>query len=439
MLKKTVSFADKYGMLPDSGTVLAAVSGGADSMCLLHVLVSLGKERGFQVQAAHFNHMLRGREADRDERFVLEQCEKIGVPCHVGREDVLKYAKGSGMGTEEAGRKLRYDFFYRVSGETGASRIATAHNGDDNCETVIMNLLRGTGINGLCGIPPVRGMIIRPLLAVSRAEIETYLSDNGIPHVEDSTNESDDYTRNRIRHSVIPALKEINPGLTDSVEDMIKLLSADRDCLDDAAEGVLSEGVTVKKLRELPEAVASRVVRKLAPAGMSRVQTESVLRLVKSGEASGSVDLTACRAVVEYDRLYFTDCDDPGGFEPFGIYDGFDRVIPELGLRFRCREQWCDRKFNKSFNSFMFKTEGLCGTITVRPRKEGDRLTVAGRNVTKTLKKLMIEERIPPSRRSLVPVFQDDGGVIAALGLGQDPRTVAGTGDRALFVTAEEV
>jgi tRNA(Ile)-lysidine synthase len=201
------AFAEKHDMLPKGGTILAAVSGGADSMCLLHVLINLSARYDLRIEAAHFNHMLRGDESDRDERFVLGECEKLGVPCHVGRGDVSAYARESGMGTEEAGRKLRYDFFYETAKKIGASRIATAHNGDDNCETVIMNMLRGTGLTGLCGIPPVRGIVIRPLLTVTRSGIEEYLRENNIPHVEDSTNRSDDYTRNRIRHRVIPALR----------------------------------------------------------------------------------------------------------------------------------------------------------------------------------------------------------------------------------------
>ena len=427
-------------MLPRGGTILAAVSGGADSMCLLHVLSDLAAERGFSVQAVHFNHMLRGDESDRDERFVIEQCDKIGIVCHIDRGDVSGYAREHGIGTEEAGRKLRYDFFLETAKNIGACRIATAHNGDDNCETVIMNMLRGTGINGLCGIPPVRGMRVRPLLTVTRAEIEKYLIENHIPHVEDSTNDEDAYTRNRIRHHVIPALKEINPDLCGSVADMIRLLSDDRDYLDNQAAKIIDDRVTVTKLKELPNAIASRVLRSLAPVTLSQKQTEMGLALIRNGEASGNVDFPKCRLVKEYDILRFeTVSDSPASFEPFQLFDGFDREIPDLGLRFQCKMQICDRIIHKSFNSYLFKTEGLCGTITVRPRKVGDRLTIHGRGVTKSIKKLMIEERVPPSRRELIPVFSDDEGVIGVLGMGQEPRTVPDIGDTALLITVENI
>jgi hypothetical protein len=169
---------------------------------------------------------------------------------------------------------------------------------------------------------------------------------------------------------------------------MTELLSLDRSYLDGEAGRFIDGGVTVEGIGKLPTAIASRVVRELAPSALSQAQTESVLELVRSGEASGSVDLPGCRAVKEYDSLRF-EAGESGdrGFEPFCVFDGFDREIPELGLRFRCKMQTYDRIIHKSFNSFLFKIDGLCGTITVRPRKVGDRLTISGRGITKTVKK----------------------------------------------------
>ena len=196
----------QQGMLPAAGeTVLCAVSGGRDSVCLLHYLASLGRRRGFAVAAAHYNHLMRPT-AGRDEAFVAGLCRELSVPLYVERGDVRAIARQRGWGVEEAGRRLRYDFLERTADAIGASRIATAHHLSDQAETVVLNLLRGTGPEGLAGIPPVRGRLIRPLLQTPRQEIEAYLTAHGLGHVEDETNDSMDFTRNRLRREVWPLL-----------------------------------------------------------------------------------------------------------------------------------------------------------------------------------------------------------------------------------------
>ncbi|MBQ9858545.1 MAG: tRNA lysidine(34) synthetase TilS, partial [Oscillospiraceae bacterium] len=170
-LNKVIEFIEKNSMISKGDTVLAAVSGGADSVCMLHILLELSKEHNFTVCAAHFNHTLRGEEADRDEAFVKELCTSLGVPFYAGRGDVAAFAKEQGKSTEEAARIMRYDFLHKTASETGAAKIATAHNADDNAETVILNLARGTGLAGLRGIPPVRDNIIRPILCLTREDV----------------------------------------------------------------------------------------------------------------------------------------------------------------------------------------------------------------------------------------------------------------------------
>ena len=201
-------FTEKYDMLPQGARVLCAVSGGADSVCLLHLL----KSGGADVFCAHFNHRLRGAESDRDEDFVRRLCAELGVELFAGAGDVAEYAARNSMGTEEAARKLRYNYLFDTAAKCGAGRIATAHNAEDNAETVLMNLARGTGLRGIGGIPPRRGKIIRPLLQTTRDEIILYLEENGLEHVEDSTNAADGYARNRLRHYVLPVLRQQNAG-----------------------------------------------------------------------------------------------------------------------------------------------------------------------------------------------------------------------------------
>ena len=212
-----IPWMERWGMLPPAGgLLLCAVSGGRDSVCLLHYLANLAPGRGFSVAAAHLNHKMRP-EAQRDEDFVRTLCRKLDVPFYTEAVPVYETAEQWGLGVEETGRRLRYDFLQRTAGAIGAERIATAHHAQDQAETVLLNLLRGTGSEGLAGIPPVRGRIVRPLLQTSRREIEDYLEEQGLSHVEDSTNQDTHYARNRLRRELWPQLETINPALTRSI------------------------------------------------------------------------------------------------------------------------------------------------------------------------------------------------------------------------------
>ena len=226
-------------ILPPKGArVLCAVSGGADSMCLLALLRETG---ACELAAAHFEHGIRGGESLRDCAFVEDYCRAKGIACFVGHADVPRFAREEGIGLEEAARTLRYAFLEKTAAEHGFDWIATAHSADDNAETALFNFARGAGPAGLCGIPPRRGKIIRPLLGLTRAEIEQFLAESGTPHVEDSTNESDSCSRNRIRHAVMPVLREINPALSEAVARTGRLLRRDEDCLDGLAEDFIEK------------------------------------------------------------------------------------------------------------------------------------------------------------------------------------------------------
>ena len=217
--------------------VLCAVSGGVDSMYLLHRMTALGAQRGFAVGCAHFNHGLRGAESDRDEAFVRAQCKKLGVPFYAGRGDV---ASVRGMGTEAAARELRYAFLAQCAQAHSYDWIATAHTADDNAETLLLNLARGCGLRGLTGIPPQRGKLLRPMLDTTRAQAEAYLTAHAIPHVEDSTNAADAYARNRVRHHAVPALESVNPAFVQHAADTAALLREDEAFLSGLAADFLA-------------------------------------------------------------------------------------------------------------------------------------------------------------------------------------------------------
>ena len=193
----------EYAMLPAGGHVLCAVSGGADSVCLLHLLKGQAEAAGFSLTAAHFDHGLRGEDSRRDAAFVEQLCRDWGVPCVTGSGDVAAEARRRGAGIEETARDLRYTFLEQTADRVGAGVIATAHNADDNVETLLLHLVRGSGLQGLTGIPPRRGEVVRPLLTTSRAEIMDYLEEHHIPHREDSSNSDEAFTRNRLRREIL--------------------------------------------------------------------------------------------------------------------------------------------------------------------------------------------------------------------------------------------
>ncbi len=299
----------KYHMLPKESRVLCAVSGGADSMCLLYWLQELQVVYGFSLFAAHYEHGLRGDEAYRDAEFTEAQCEAIGVPCIVGHGDVSVYAREKKIGIEEAARELRYRFLEMTADRLGCERIATAHTLNDNAETILMNLCRGAGTRGLAGIPPVRGKLIRPLLQTSREEIMEYLRAGNIPHVEDSSNKEDIYTRNRIRHQVIPLLTENNPSVLRAIARTAELLREDDDCLCREAEEFMEaywDGRTVpaSELLKLEPPVAARVIRKICGNGVSMERTRALLEFSR-GTERGVLELPGQKVRREHGKLYF--------------------------------------------------------------------------------------------------------------------------------------
>lgn len=304
---------ERWHMLPpEGGVLLCAVSGGRDSVCLLHYLASIAPKHGFTVAAAHLNHQMRP-EAQRDEDFVRELCRTLNVPFYTEAAPVYEMAERWGLGVEETGRRLRYDFFLRTADAIGADRIATAHHAQDQAETVLLNLLRGTGPEGLGGIPPVRGRIVRPLLQTGRAEIEDYLQTHRLSHVEDSTNADTHYARNRLRRELWPRLATINPALERSIGRTAEIVRSENDYLDAlAAERLPAEGTAVETaaLLAAPEPLRPRMVRLLLermPTGkkdVGAVHIDAVLALTEGG---GSLDLPEnLRAVCRDGWLHLT-------------------------------------------------------------------------------------------------------------------------------------
>ena len=416
--------------------VLCAVSGGADSMCLLHLLY----EAGISVVAAHYEHGIRGEESLRDMEFVCRCCEAKGIRCVVGHGDVPDYAREHGLGIEAAARELRYAFLNKAADEYACDRIATAHNADDNAETLLLALCRGAGAAGLSGIPVRRGRIVRPLLGVTRAEIERYLSENAIPHVEDSTNADDEYSRNLIRHQVMPVLRRINPDCVSAMQRAAALIGRDGDHLEAEAAAFIAsyydgESIPCDRLNALHRAVSSRVVRRLTDQTVGMEQTDRLLELARSHELQYA-DIAGQRVCVEQGRMYLRSAETVR-IPPRELVIGGRTEIPEVGLIVAAELTEHNGEVNDLFNTFYCKYEKLYGKVLLTGRQDGDRLRPIGRGCTKSLKSLFTEAHYTQRQRDATLVLRDEEGILAVYGLAADERIRCSPGDRALRISIE--
>ena len=427
----------RYDMLPAGTRVLCACSGGADSMALLHLLRG---RAGVTVLCAHFNHRLRGAESARDEAFVRNACDELGIAFFVGAADVSAYAAAHHMGLEEAARTLRYAFLERTADAQGCEKIATAHHAEDNAETVLWNLVRGCGGRGLGGIAPVRGRFIRPMLRLTRPEIEEYLSRRGIPWVTDSSNALDDNPRNRIRHHVLPLLQAENSAAVAHICAAAELAWADDAYLSAEAERFMVDfarggALPVDAFLALPEPVGARVLRSLG-LSLQRRHVEAVYALCRSGAAHGAVDLPGGRIRKEYGVLTAAEAPERALARrevPFGT-----TPLPELGMEILRETPRKTDEIHNSFNTFFFKNDSIRGMMFVARGNGGDTIRLPGRGCTKTLKKLFQEAKLPPAQRACTPVLYDDDGVLAVWGFGVAERCAAAPGEIAQRVVIKE-
>ena len=410
--------------------VVCALSGGGDSVALLHCLLDCKDELQITVSAAHFNHCLRGSESDGDEAFVRQLCRDWNVELAVGRGDPRTLA---GKSPEEAARILRYDF---LLAQTGI--IACAHHGDDQIETVLLNLLRGTGLKGLCGMPVRSGRLLRPMLEISKAEIEAYLAVHTLPCRFDSSNGEDDALRNRLRHHVLPLFRAENPNLTQTFARMTGLLQQDEAWLEAQTAEILrnsaeKNGYNCVKLRNSPVNLRSRAIRQLLPIPKpSMAHVEEVEKLLADTAGSASIDLPGgVAAIREYEILRFEKTAPAEGFPATPLCPG--QTVQLLGLTVTMDGPVTLETETDQKTVFAIKTDGDAPpAITLRPRQTGDCLRLPGGR--RSLKKLMIDRKIPAAQRDALPVLADDQGVIAVYGLDCDAVRRALPGDRAWII-----
>lgn len=415
--------------LPEEGLLVVGFSGGADSTALSHWL--MGRVEKERILLAHVNHMLRGDEADRDQAAAVSFAREHGLRIEVLRADVGRLARERGIGEEECGREVRYGFFSKLA-KAENDRILTAHNADDNAETILFNLCRGTGPDGLCGIPRQRGKILRPLLGVSRAEIEEYCREQGLSYVTDSSNLSDSYTRNRLRHQVLPVLKELNPRFTEAAAGTAGLLSEDREYLMDKARRLLKRaenmwGLETKALLSEGKSVRSRAVKLfLERAGgrdLERGHIETALSILERG---GAADLPGVRVSCAQGVLWAGRA---GGCEPFEIPARLGENPTPMGKRVILREIVPAKAENpEKIQNLLFKNALDYDIMTgpaashpeaaLRSRRPGDRFTPAGRGLSKPIKQIFQEQRVPGPVRDGVPLLVCGGEIAWCPGAG---------------------
>ncbi len=415
----------KYDMLEDKNTIVIGVSGGADSMTLLKFFIEHSEHYNLKIIVAHVNHCLRGKESDRDESFVRDYCLENNVSFELLRVDIKKESELLGESTEECARKVRYQFFKELAKKNNA-QIATAHTLSDSVETMLINLTRGTGPSGLCGIPPKRGNIIRPLIFLKRAQTQYYCEEHNILYVMDSTNLEREYTRNKLRMDVIPVLKEINPELEETVLRMMSILKSDEKYLMDIANNILAESkigfgeYKLSKMAKEPFSILSRCIRlsvfEFVKSNVSSWHIERIINLIENGK--GAIVLPGNIKVVIYNNILKVEkIEKPQEKEyfevPFNKGDTFIENLGKLTINIISKEEF--NKFNK-INNLLFFYALDYATINkdtnFRNRRPGDTFCRAGRRITKTIKKLFNELKIPLKNRDRILMLANKNEIL---------------------------
>lgn len=432
VINKVINTIDENKMLNKGDKVIVALSGGPDSICLLHILNTLKEKYDLNIYSAHINHMLRGEESDKDEEVCREFCKENDIEFFSKSVDIEKVAEEKGISTEMAGREARYEFFEEVLKKVGGNKVAVAHNLNDQAETVLMRLMRGTGIEGLVGIKPVRDEIyIRPIINVTRHEIEMYCELNKLPARIDKSNLEPIYSRNKVRLELIPYIENnFNSDITNTLSRMCELIKRDED--------FIQENVTklFKKLCDISEekviiysdafnlhpALLSRIIRKAlleVKGDINNIQSIHIDNIIKvQGSPTGKYTIVPKEILVTnvYGNIEITKKLKKSNFENNVFKECIELKIGEnyikgLGINVTiklisdCRLMNLKNKNNTKY----FNIDGV-NKISVRNRRDGDRFTPLGMKGSKKLKDILIDLKIPREERDIIPLicFDED-------------------------------
>lgn len=415
--EKVVGAISEFNMFSKGDSVVIGLSGGKDSVALASILFGMRQELGITLSAVHVNHNLRGAEALRDENFVRKFCADTGIPLTVCSYDVRSIAAERGIGLEECGRLLRYEAFAAAK----TDKIATAHTLSDSVETMLFNLSRGSGIKGLCGIPPKRGNIVRPLIRCTSGDILEYLAQNKIEYVNDSTNESLEYSRNVIRHKIIPELQLLNPSFWSSAEKTVSVMQNCEEYISQTAAELLSSAQHGEKydaamIFSAPEAIRSEAVKEAVESRTGAVpEYRHIKEICALCGAKGMVQINGGRYVRV--RKGMLDFPEFAFQQPYKVPLKTGKIEitgGEIEIRLKNCEQ-IENSGDKMF-SFMLDYDKINGEIFCRNRMAGDAFYDSKRKCTKTLKDFLNEKGVPPEFRNSYPVFVCGEKVIGTVG-----------------------
>lgn len=402
-------------VLPDGvGHVLVALSGGADSVYLLHALIA----GGAYVSAAHFHHGLRGSDADEDLRFCRKLCEKLDVELYEGDADVALYAIRNGMGVESAARKLRYRFLQNIQLITKADVIALGHHLNDQAETVLMHLLRGSGLRGACGMTECEGDLYRPLLGMTKQQIVDELRGQNIPWREDATNFESDNPRNALRNEILPQIRAIYPGAEAALSRFAKIAREDWQLLEEMTEQILHDQVWVLPngwrldgVQRIAEPLLRRLLMRLT--GIREMQTVSAMaEIAKSG--CKKAEFTHFRLEQHGENLYIIDVDFCPPDEVEFVCDG-ESILP--GLCRMTAEEWAPEPVLSGGMVQVLNKDSLQGAV-LRTRRNGDRIRPLGAAGTKSLSDYLIDKKVPRPARDVLPLLARGNEVLWVVGVG---------------------
>ncbi len=424
-----------YHMLDEGDTVLVGVSGGPDSVALLHSLVTLGHRWSLRLVIAHLNHQLRGATADQEAAFVGRLSASLGIPCEIGSKNVAKYGAEHRLSLQEAARIVRYALYDEVAAKYSASKIALGHHADDNAESILMHLLRGTGPLGLIGIPPVRqGYIIRPLIGLTRKEILAFLELGDFEYMRDRSNLDTKYLRNRIRHELLPHLKKrYNPNTVCALNRLASILRDEEDFWDLEVRKTLQDlvldqtpdrlSLLARGLSDLHPALLRRLVRHAVSSlkgelrRLDHVHVEAVVRLIAAPSPSGRLDLPQGVSVVR-DREEVSFLlglpEEIVGFE-YDIPRMRTTFIREIGIFLKlsvCDASEVSHPKDHPLTTALFDLTAVCFPLKVRNFKHGDRFRPLGMAGSQKVKTFFINHKVPRSKRLRCPILLSGGRII---------------------------
>lgn len=431
MLGKVRKYIDKHSMIKKGDGIVVGLSGGPDSVCLLHVLSSLREEYDISLYAVHLNHMIRGEEAIRDEKHARDFAESLKVPFFSESIAVEEYAKQNKMSSEEAGRYLRYRLFNEVAKKYEASKIALAHNMNDQAETMIMRFLRGTGISGLKGISPVReGRYIRPILSCTREEIEAYCRDKALNPVIDSTNAKSIYTRNKVRLEIIPYIrKHFNPNIISNLFNNSEIIRDEDDFINNLSREKyeamrISGGIRIEDFNLLHRAMKRRIIRLLIEefrGNLNQIESKHIEDCIDFIEGSGTGKLISLpggvNGRIEYDAFKISKTEARENFEEEVLIPGITRISDaSVSIKTRILSGNSDNlRENKNVKYFDYNK--IKGTLTIRNRREGDYIYPKGMSGRKKLKDIFIDKKIPREEREKMPLIALEDEILWAIGM----------------------